>query len=181
VAARILDWFRLLLASPSNRLVSRFILYLGLFVWLRELALPLVGEWLTRTTARMTYWVMRPFTEQIAVFDRDVLFDEFSISIIQECTGVMEAVVFAVAVLAHATTWKNRAFGLLVGLPIICAFNVLRIVLLLVVGRHDPSLFESLHAHFFQGVFILLITLLWLGWLMWLVLVREDEGVALRT
>jgi len=179
VAAAILDWFRSLLANPSNRAVSRFILYLGLFVWLRELALPLVGEWLTRTTARMVYWVMRPFTEQIAVFDRVVSFDGFSVSITQECTGVIEAAVFAAAVLAHTTTWKNRAFGLLVGIPIICAFNVLRIVLLLVAGRHDLSLFEFLHVHFFQGVFILLITSLWLAWFM-LVLVREEKGVALR-
>jgi len=180
VAAAILDWFRSLLANPSNRAISRFILYLGLFVWLRELAFPSDDGWLLRTTARMLYWIMRPFTEQVSVYDRAVSFDGFSVSIVQECTGVIEAVVFAAAVLAYPTTWKNRAFGLLVGIPIIFAFNVLRIVLLLVAGRHDLSLFESLHLHYFQGVFILLVTSLWLMWLMWLVLVRKEEGVARR-
>ena len=180
VAAAILNWFRSLLASPSNRAALRFMLYLGLFVWLRELAFPSDDGWLLRTTARMLYWVMRPFTEQIAVFDRVVSFDGFSVSIVQECTGVIEAIVFGAAVLAYPTTWKNRAFGLLVGIPIIFVFNVLRVALLLVAGRHDPSLFDSLHLHYFQGVFILVVTSLWLAWLMWLVLVRKEEGVAPR-
>jgi archaeosortase B (VPXXXP-CTERM-specific) len=180
VAAAILDWFRSLLANPSNRLVSRFVLYFGIFVWLRELARPVVGEWVARSTARMVYWVMLPFTSQIVVSGRVVSFDGFPVSIIQECTGVIEAMMFAAAVLATATTWKNRAFGLLVGIPIICTFNVLRIVLLLVAGRHDPYLFDYLHFYFFQGAFILVVTLSWLAWFMWLVLVREKEGVTFR-
>jgi exosortase H (IPTLxxWG-CTERM-specific) len=100
---------------------------------------------------------------------RFVTYDGFAVEIVGECLGLYEILIFAAAVLAYPATWRQRGQGLVLGTAIILVFNLVRIVALLLVGRHLPGLFEFFHLYFWQGTLVLLIAAAWLAWLRWVV------------
>ena len=77
--------------------------------------------------------------------------------------------------LAFPTTWGKTAIGFLLGLPLIYAMNLARIVMLLYVGRDFPNLFEFMHIYFWQVTMIAMVSGTWLAWVIWVV---RGDGVA---
>jgi exosortase/archaeosortase family protein len=66
------------------------------------------------------------------------------------------------------------------GIPLLYLFNVVRIIVLILVGKFWPSIFDFMHIYFWQATLILMITSVWLLWIF--KVVRDDEtGTALRS
>jgi archaeosortase B (VPXXXP-CTERM-specific) len=103
---------------------------------------------------------------------------EFGVRIIAECTGIFEALIFLAAVLAYPTSWAKRAIGIGLGVPILYAFNVVRILVLVAVGHHWVDLFDFMHLYFWQATLILMITSVWLLWIFKVVRHGEPEAPA---
>jgi archaeosortase B (VPXXXP-CTERM-specific) len=82
--------------------------------------------------------------------------------------------IFSAAVLAFPTSWKKKAVGLLLGNPAIYLFNVVRIAMLIVVGRYWPGAFDFMHLYFWQATMIVMIVSVWLLWI--IKVVRTDEA-----
>ena len=104
----------------------------------------------------------------------------FAVEIIDECTGLLEIVIFMAAVLSFGTTIRKKALGLLLGIPAIYLFNVLRIIVLVLVGAYWPGAFDFMHTYFWQVTLILMIGSVWVGWL-YLVVYREKNPVAVSS
>jgi len=101
----------------------------------------------------------------------------FSVEIVDECTGLLEMVIYCAAVLAFGTTIRNKVLGLLFGVPAIFVFNILRIIVLLLAGAYSRELFDFMHLYFWQATLIIMIAAVWIGWL-YLVVFREKKSVA---
>jgi exosortase H (IPTLxxWG-CTERM-specific) len=128
-------------------------------------------------TADLVYQLLRVFSSEARRAEGTIVFlGHFPVAIIDECTGIYEAVLLAAALLAFPTTWSKTAVGFLLGLPLIYAMNVVRIAMLLVVGRHLPSLFEFMHVYFWQVTMIAMVSTTWLAWVVWVV--RDGTGRA---
>jgi exosortase H (IPTLxxWG-CTERM-specific) len=159
---------RRLLESPAHRFVAVFALLLGLEVWLYPIA---TRRWfgavdaLTGSTARSVHRLASQLSPGAAIEGRQLWLDGFSVRIIEECTGVFEALIFAAAVLAYPTSFARRALGLALGVPLLYLVNLLRILVLLAVGSARPDLFEFMHLYFWQATLILMITSVWLLWI----------------
>ena len=102
----------------------------------------------------------------------------FDVRIIEECTGIYEAIIFVAAVLAYPASPGKKAIGVALGLPLLYLFNVLRILVLLGVGRFCPGLFEFMHLYFWQATLVLGITALWLLWVRFVV--RDEAPAVVR-
>ena len=102
----------------------------------------------------------------------------FSVQIVSECFGLLEMAIYGAAVLAFATTWRKRLLGLAAGLPVIFAFNLLRIGMLLWVGGYSREGFEFAHLYFWQATLVLGITALWLLWVRFVV--RDEASAVVR-
>jgi exosortase H (IPTLxxWG-CTERM-specific) len=125
---------------------------------------------LERFTAEVVYHLLDLFSSEVELEGRNVvLFGGFPVAIIDECSGVYEAVLLGAALLAFPTTWGRIALGFLIGVPLIYAMNLARIALLLVVGRHYPHLFEFMHVYFWQVTMIAMVASTWLLWVRWAV------------
>jgi exosortase H (IPTLxxWG-CTERM-specific) len=169
------------LDDPAHGLavfLLRFLLYLAAASALVLRIPPVALNPLKEATAALVAGVFRVFTERVAHHGDVVSFDGFAVRIVSECFGLLEMAIFAAAVLAFATTWRKRGLGLLLGLPAIYAFNLLRIAMLLVVGRSSPALFEFAHVYFWQATLILVITSLWLLWIRFVV--RDETSALVR-
>jgi archaeosortase B (VPXXXP-CTERM-specific) len=162
--------------SPSYRFALLFLPYLAIVsigypIFVKRFS-GILDTFIT-ATASIEYWIFLPFTDAISVHDKLVVFDGFSVKIIDECTGIYEMVIFAAAVLAFPTAWSKKFTGLLMGCPLIYLFNVVRIAMLIVVGRYWPDAFDFMHLYFWQATMIMMITSIWLLWIV--KVVRTDE------
>jgi len=164
-------------ANPANRFVVLFLIYLGVLGFFYpkvSLRYADTMRWMAEATASAEYHVFKLFTDSITLDGELVVFDGFSVEIIEECTGLYEVLIFTAAVLAFPTTLVKKAIGIGLGAPILYAVNVLRIGFLMVVGRYDPKSFDFMHLYFWQATLILMITSVWL---LWIFKVVRYEGV----
>jgi archaeosortase B (VPXXXP-CTERM-specific) len=176
----LMDRLRAVWRNPAYRFVLLFLPYLG-FV---SILYPLVVEnyfgivqAFIEGTAYLEYWIFSWFTEDTKLEDKLVYFAGFAVKIIDECTGIYEMLIFTAAVMAFPTTWRNRGLGVVLGCPLIYLFNVVRIAMLIVVGRYWPMAFDFMHLYFWQGTMIIWIVSIWLLWI--IKVVRSDEDAAL--
>ena len=97
--------------------------------------------------------------------------DDFSVKIIGECSVLYVFILFSSFVLAYPTTLKNKAAGLLFGIPTLFAVNTLRLVIVFLVGLWRPDVFEYIHVYLWQPIIIILIFISCLVWLHYVVMV----------
>lgn len=167
--------------NPAYRFVGLFGLYLAGV----SIAYPLLTEhWIapvkamTILTARIEYVLLALVSDEATIDGNLVSLGSFGVRIIAECTGIFEVLIFLAAVLAYPTSWAKRAIGIGLGIPILYAFNVVRILVLVAVGRHWADLFDFMHLYFWQATLILMITSVWLLWIFKVVRHGELEAPA---
>jgi archaeosortase B (VPXXXP-CTERM-specific) len=126
-------------------------------------------------TAEVVYRLMSCFSSEVKLENGNIVFfGPFPVKIIDECSGIYEALLLGAALLAYPTAWSKIALGFAIGFPLIYAMNIARIALLLAGGRYFPYSFEFLHLYFWQGTMILMVASTWLIWILWVV--RDDGG-----
>jgi exosortase H (IPTLxxWG-CTERM-specific) len=94
-----------------------------------------------------------------------LLFERGGMEIISECSAIYVAILFTAGVLAFPTTLRARLQGLAIGLPILFAVNILRLVSLGALIRHRPALMPLFHEYLWQVFFILVVAGLYLAWI----------------
>jgi archaeosortase B (VPXXXP-CTERM-specific) len=128
-------------------------------------------------TAQLVYRVMSLFSSEVVLKNGTTIsFGPFPVMIIEECSGIYEALLLGSALLAFPTTWYKTALGFAIGFPLIYAMNIARISVLLVIGRYFPHSFDFLHLYFWQGTMIAMVASTWLIWVLWVVRGDGDLG-----
>ena len=167
-------------AVPTYRFAASFLLYLGVIAAAFPIARGELGDLIHASevaTAHVVYHVMALFSSDVQVGPKAIVrFGSFSVTIIEECTGVYEALILGAALLAYPTRWRNTLIGLAIGIPMIYAMNVARIIVLLIVGQYSGDWFEFMHVYFWQVTMIAMIASAWMAWLWWVV--RDDADPA---
>ncbi|MCI0432690.1 MAG: exosortase H [Gemmatimonadetes bacterium] len=170
---------RSIAANPAYRFVGLFALYLSVialgYPWLTKRAITVV-EALTTATAAIGTSLLSLISDDASRSGNLMQLGSFHVVIIEECTGIFEVLIFLSAVLAYPTGWVDKLIGIGLGVPILYAFNIARILVLLWVGRFHSELFDFMHIYFWQATLILMITSVWLLWI--LKVVRRDESSA---
>lgn len=156
------------LASPQLRYPLLVLLYLaiagGLVSAFFEPLRPSLDA-LEVLTARTVSAFMSLFGADMTTHGDLVTYDGFSVSIIIECVGILEMVIYSACVLAFPASFRARAIGVPLGCLAIFSFNVLRIATLLVVGRHWHAAFDFFHLYFWQATLIAMIVGVLYGWI----------------
>ena len=86
-------------------------------------------------------------------------------NVTSECTAVNAVFLFISFILAYTSSLKSKALGLVSGIPLIIAVNIIRLVALGWVTEYWPA-----HAHFFhdfvwETIFLFFIVALWFVWI----------------
>lgn len=89
----------------------------------------------------------------------------YSISIAMGCDGIEASSLFLACVMAFPTSWRAKLTGLGIGIPLIQAINLARLVGLYYAGVYLPSVVEGLHVYVAQTIVILVSTGLFIFWL----------------
>jgi exosortase/archaeosortase family protein len=99
----------------------------------------------------------------------------FNLEFAMNCDAMDVYILFSAAVLACPATWRRHLMGLVMGLLMLVAINVTRIVSLYWVGVHFPSLFEFCHVDLWP---ILIIAATCTGFLIWARATGLGDGLA---
>ena len=158
---------------PFRQRNRRELTFLVLFVVL------LGGSFTLISLNRVNDHVVEPFTAGIArvsgatlnFLGQDVRMQgtilrgrRFAVNIRNGCNGVEAMLIFLAAVLAFPAPWRSRLVGLALGILVIQAVNLVRVVALFLTGAYFPRFFDSSHTVVWQTVVILCAVVLWLYW-----------------
>jgi len=89
----------------------------------------------------------------------------FSVRILGNCNAILETVLFLSAVIAFPASLKEKVVGGIAGTLFIYILNLVRVVLLFLIGVYAPQHFEQSHIYIAQTIFICLVAFFWLFWI----------------
>lgn len=119
-----------------------------------------VSEW----TARWTSSALNLLGSSTSVNGTILSSDSFAVNIVAECTAVGPLVLFMGAVLAYPSALRAKSLGWLLGLLVLTAVNLVRIMSLFWIGSAFPRYLDIAHLLVWQTAMILLAIVLWLFW-----------------
>lgn len=172
----ILRWIKKTWANPAYRFVILFLVYLAIVAVVYPLITNefyFIVEGMMVGTAQIEGFILGIFSPDTGASGKLVTFKHFPVKIIEECTGIYEILIFIAAVMAFPTTIKKKGIGLAFGIPLMYLFNILRILVLIIVGAYYYEVFDFMHLYFWQVTLILMITSVWVLWI--LKVVKHEE------
>lgn len=89
---------------------------------------------------------------------------EFSVAIKNVCNGLEVTAIFLATTVAFPSTTKSKLVGLLIGFPVIFFVNIVRIMVLFVLGARNPQVFDDVHFYYAQALVIIVTVAVWLLW-----------------
>ena len=171
------------LAEPrlSERLDVRFayrFVALATFVLSAWTVLSPTWQAMRRLTTGLVLVATRATGLPAALFDGDIVMftrgeHSFSYHVTDECTGAEVMLTYLLAVAAYPTGLRQRFLGL-VGIPLLMALNILRLLVLGWVGLYWEEAFDDIHLYWWQALYIAGTGLVWFLWA-WFVAGRTER------
>ena len=87
-----------------------------------------------------------------------------AITVINECTGIFSLSAYIAIVLAYDTTLKNKAWGLVVGIPVLFSLAVIRLSLTTLTAVKYPEMLHMIHDYLFQIFLLVFVVVLFVLW-----------------
>ena len=162
------DRLRTVWKNPQARYPILVVAYLALMGVAYNAAMPSLRgalESSVRATAVVIHALLQLLTNATTLRGNVVTFDGFGVAIILECVGLFEMLIYSACVLAFPAPLRARLAGIGLGCLVIYAFNVLRIGMLLWVGRYWNEYFDFFHIYFWQATLIAIIVSVLYGWI----------------
>jgi archaeosortase B (VPXXXP-CTERM-specific) len=166
--------------SPAVRFVVRFLVSLVVLGFLYSYLTATFDRYLMpllEFTTAASGFAASALSGNVFWSGKLITYNGFTLEIIDECTGLLEMVIYMAAVISYLTTIRKKVLGIAFGLGTIYMLNIIRIVFLLIVGSFSAGLFRFMHLYFWQATLIIMIAAVWVAWLL-LVVNREKRAVA---
>jgi exosortase H (IPTLxxWG-CTERM-specific) len=155
--------------TSVGRLGARFcgIFLLLVFLFSSVTSTRFVGvilhEHLTRLIAMLSAPVLGLFGDAKAS-GHSLSFNGFGASVEGACDGVQPTYIYICAVLAFPSRWRDKGWGILIGIPAIFLINFIRVVTVMMCGAYWPESFERVHLYGWQALVIVLTMAVWVFW-----------------
>lgn len=81
------------------------------------------------------------------------------------CNGIEAVIILVSAIVAFPAPWKNKVFGVLLGVVAIQALNLLRIISLFYLQQWNRAWFDWFHLYLWQALIVLDALVVFLLWL----------------
>ena len=94
-----------------------------------------------------------------------VTLNGFSMEIIDECTAIFSSIVYTAAVIAYPTRPKQKIIGILLGIPLLYFIDIVRLIVLALVGISNREMFDYVHVYLWQTTFIAFVVMVFYLWI----------------
>lgn len=96
-------------------------------------------------------------------------------NVTSECTAINAVFLFIAFICAYSSAFRSKVLGLIAGIPLIVAVNILRLVVLGWVTEYWPKNAHLFHDYVWETIFLFFIIALWFIWIN-LVVSREKNS-----
>jgi len=141
-----------------------FVVIMGIFVALDEVFAIWINTRLTGLTADANAWVLDLLGLRGSANGKWVWSTICYYEIIGECTAYYPCAIYVSAVMAFPTRMSRKLLGVGIGLPVLLAFNQVRLVSLCYIMHWIPEHFDMLHVLVWQSVIVVFTVMMWLVW-----------------
>jgi len=117
-------------------------------------------EW----NARISGWLLSLAGYDTQVAGTSIFSGAAAVDVRRGCDGMQPSALFAIAVLVFPAPWRRRLVGAALGVVVLLAMNVARIVTLYLLRAHVPSLFDEAHHWLWPMAFIVVALAMWIAW-----------------
>jgi exosortase H (IPTLxxWG-CTERM-specific) len=125
--------------------------------------------------AQVSGAILNLWNQDVNVVGQAMSANGFSLKVVGGCDGLEATALFAAAVAGAPVAWRRRLWCLLLGIPILAAVNLLRIISLFYLGVYRPEWVDRLHMEVWPAVLIILVVS---GWVLWARWAWKQEGFA---
>ena len=154
------------LKHPITKFCFLFLILIIVFSFL--LSLELVKQYvynpLTTLIASQAAWILKVLGQKVYASGIMISGEGFSVKILANCNAIFEIMLFLSAVIAFPALLKEKVVGGVLGTILIYLLNLLRVVLLFLIGVYSPQFFEGTHIYVAQSIFIVMVAIFWLFW-----------------
>jgi len=154
--------------APLFRFALKFCGVMVLFYLLSPV--PLCHEILSASvsgTAQLSSAILNGIGESTHVTDGTIWSAKYAITVLPACTGIEFSMFFCAMVISFPSRLSRKIPGILVGVTLLLALNLFRIVSLYYIGVHFHRYFDTAHEELWgipliiASVFLLAV---WIGW-----------------
>ncbi|OQX89097.1 MAG: hypothetical protein B6D65_04950 [candidate division Zixibacteria bacterium 4484_93] len=157
--------------AKTRVLVLRFLISMILFIVAEYLLLYVLPPESFRTapinfTAGLFFRILELLGFSASLSGAVIQLRHISLEIVYECTGVFAFFILSGAILAYPSRGWHKLLGHIVGLPAVFILNIIRLVVLAVIGEYfSLSVFNFVHEYLWQITFIVVVLLFWVLWI----------------
>jgi exosortase H (IPTLxxWG-CTERM-specific) len=119
---------------------------------------------LTTLIASQAAWILKVLGLKVYSSGITISGEGFSVKILANCNAIFEIMLFLSAVIAFPALIKEKMVGGVLGIIFIYSLNLLRVVILFLIGVYSPQFFEGTHIYVAQSIFIVMVAIFWLFW-----------------
>ena len=151
--------------------ITRFcLLFLGLLITFSILLSQKSIEQLfsipiTTFIASQATWILKALGMTVYASGVTISGEGFSVEILGNCNAIFETMLFLSAIIAFPARLKEKALGGILGTAFIYLLNLMRVVILFLVGVYAPQYFDESHVYVSQTIFIVMVAIFWLLWI----------------
>jgi archaeosortase B (VPXXXP-CTERM-specific) len=156
--------FKLKFDLEAAKFIFFFIISLSVFYFLSIRFEEFIPFFNMQSTAQVLFFFLKSVGINATIESYQIIFSNFSIEIVRQCTGIFEVIAIASCILAFPSSIKKKIIGISLALPIIYFFNMGRLIFLSVLGMNYPSVFEAVHDYLLQITFVFLVIFFWIFW-----------------
>ena len=117
--------------------------------------------------ARLSCGLLTSLGVEARLTDTTIWTPHYAVTVARSCAALELMLVFTSAVIAFPVSWKRKVAGLLLGILMIPAANLLRVASLFVVGRFYSGKMDVVHREVWPVALIVITFALWLAWFEW--------------
>ena len=121
----------------------------------------------SRVSAIVVSRVINVFGGNTSAVGLQIESEIFPMRVVPECLAIEPTALFVACVLCFPTTWSKKLWALVVGLPLLHAANLARMVALYFVGTTYADRWHVAHIHISQTAITVLVVVIWLIWMRW--------------
>lgn len=125
-------------------------------------------DFFTAGTAAIAAQGIRLIGLQATVLGDNIELSHQSWLVTLECTAIYLMALYGSFVVTYPVKPTAKLIGVALGIPIIFAANILRLMFLAEAVEYLPGYFQALHDYVWQVGFVFLVVALWFAWIQWL-------------
>lgn len=122
--------------------------------------------------------ILNFFGSAVNVDETRITGDEFAVAVAQGCDAIQVCSLLASAVLAFPVSWAAKLRGLVGGIALLQALNIVRIVTLYWIGAYFSDFFQTAHEVAWPGLLIVVTITTWIFWVRWETPLQAPAGDA---